>query len=166
MLFRSPQLLRGHVERRRERLNVITARLGTALKTYRETNHAKIERQRERVTAFGGRSARAMQHFIASRAARAERAGQLLAAFSYRGVLGRGFVLVRDMTGKPVRVAAAVKGGMRLDIEFIDGRVGAVADGESGAREPAARPGIRRGGGSGGGQGGAPGGSQGSLFGS
>ena len=166
----TPQLLGGHVERRRERLNVLTARLGTALKTYRDANRARIERQRERVTTFGGRSARAMQHFIATRAARAERAGKLLEALSYRGVLGRGFALVRDMTGKPVRVAAAVKGGMRLDIEFTDGRVGAIADGEGGAREPAAKPGARRGGsGQGGGPGGGSGGQrggQGSLFGS
>jgi exodeoxyribonuclease VII large subunit len=157
----APQLLRGQVERRRERLNVITARLGTALKTYRETNRARIERQRERVTTFGGRSTLAIQHFITTRAARAERAARLLEAFSYRGVLGRGFALVRDTTGKPVRMAAGVKGGMRLDIEFTDGRVGAVADGESGVREPATKPGTRRGSGSGGQRGG-----QGSLFGS
>ena len=58
------------------------------------------------------------------------RAGQLLAAFSYRGVLGRGFALVRDGEGRTLRAAAAVAAGMRLDIEFADGRVGAVADGE------------------------------------
>ena len=52
-------------------------------------------------------------------------AGQLLAAFSYRGVLARGFALVRDGDGHPLRSAAAVAGGMRLDIEFADGRVGA-----------------------------------------
>ena len=80
-------------------------------------------------------------------------------AFSYRGVLGRGFALVRDMTGKPVRVAAAVKAGMRLNIEFTDGRVGAVADGDGPHGSAATKPTMRRGGGS-------QGGGQGSLFGS
>jgi exodeoxyribonuclease VII large subunit len=51
----------------------------------------------------------------------------MLAAFSYRGVLQRGFALVRDGDGRPLRAAAAVNTGMRLDIEFADGRVGAVA---------------------------------------
>ena len=56
-------------------------------------------------------------------------AGQLLAAFSYRGVLARGFALVRDGEGRPLRSAAAVTARMRLEIEFSDGRVGATADG-------------------------------------
>jgi exodeoxyribonuclease VII large subunit len=60
-------------------------------------------------------------------AARYERAGQLLTAFSYRGVLQRGFALVRDGDGRPLRAAASVSTGMRLDIEFADGRVGATA---------------------------------------
>ena len=51
----------------------------------------------------------------------------MLTAFSYRGVLARGFALVRDGAGHPLRAAAAVSSGMRLDIEFSDGRVGAVA---------------------------------------
>ena len=51
----------------------------------------------------------------------------MLTAFSYRGVLARGFALVRDGGGHPLRAAAAVSAGMRLDIEFSDGRVGAVA---------------------------------------
>jgi exodeoxyribonuclease VII large subunit len=61
------------------------------------------------------------------RADRFERASQLLLAFSYRGVLERGFALVRDAAGRPVRAAKSVSTGMRLDIEFSDGRVGAVA---------------------------------------
>ena len=59
--------------------------------------------------------------------ARIERGAQLLAAFSYRGVLARGFALVRDGAGQPLRTAAVVTAGMPIDIEFSDGRVGAVA---------------------------------------
>ena len=84
--------------------------------------------QRERVGGFRrARRARRRRHPRSARHARFERAGQLLTAFSYRGVLARGFALVRDA----VRAAAArrrgVSSGMRLDIEFADGRVGAVA---------------------------------------
>ena len=59
-------------------------------------------------------------------------------AFSYRGVLARGFALVRDGEGHPLRAAAAVAGGTRLEIEFSDGRVGATADGEGSLPKPTA----------------------------
>jgi exodeoxyribonuclease VII large subunit len=49
---------------------------------------------------------------------------------------------VRDDGGKPVRSAEAVAPGMRLDIEFGDGHVGAVA--ESGTAKPAPPPRRRR----------------------
>ena len=150
------------MERRRVRLDAITHRLGTALKAYRETHLNRIVRQRDRVGAFGERAERAIRNLIANRAARSERAGQLLTAFSYRGVLSRGFALVRDAHGHPLRLAAAVQPGMTLDIEFADGRVGATADGAGKASPPApaeapspaapAKPRTRSGGGSGPGQ--------------
>lgn len=152
------RLVHGYIERRRERLNGVTLRFGSALKAYRDANRANIERQRERVVIFGGRGARAIRILINSRTSRMEHADKLLAAFSYRGVLNRGFALVRDMTGRPVRIAAAVKSGMRLDIEFTDGRVGAIAEGD-GAKSRLRRPGGR-------GEGGEGPGGQGSLFGS
>ncbi len=127
----SPQLLRNNVERRRERLAAAQQRLGTALKTYKETQNTRIARARERMTTLSERATRAMNNLLDSRDARAERAGQLLTAFSYRGVLSRGFALVRDSTGQPVRVASAVQPGMALDVEFTDGRVGATAEGVS-----------------------------------
>jgi exodeoxyribonuclease VII large subunit len=145
----SPPLLRIAVERRRERLAGVTRRLETALKSYRDAHLNRILRQRERIAGFAERAERAMKHLIAAHRAHTDRAAQLLTAFSYRGVLGRGFALVRDMTGRPVRAATAVKAGMRLDIEFGDGHVSAIAE------DPrVARPGMRRSSGSGeGGQG-------------
>jgi exodeoxyribonuclease VII large subunit len=152
-----PQLLRGNVERRRLRLDACTQRLGSALKTYRLTHLTRIARAGDRVNTLAERSERALWTLLDNRAARLERAGQLLAAFSYRGVLSRGFTLVRDNAGQPLRTASAVQPGASLDIEFSDGRVGATAQGVSKRIEspPFARP--RRGGG------GDPG--QGSLFG-
>ena len=92
------------------------------------------------------RAERAVWTLLDNRAARLERAGQLLAAFSYRGVLSRGFALVRDGAGQPLRTAAAVQPGMTLDIEFSDGRVGATAQGVSKRIEspPFARPRPRK----------------------
>jgi exodeoxyribonuclease VII large subunit len=155
--------LRGTVERRRLRLDACTQRLSSALKTYRLTHLTRIARARDRVTTFAERAERAAWTLLDNRAARLERAGQLLTAFSYRGVLSRGFALVRDGTGQPLRTAAAVQPGVPLDIEFADGRVGARAEGVSKRIESAPfarpRPRARRGSGGGGSEG------QGSLFG-
>jgi exodeoxyribonuclease VII large subunit len=123
----SPQLLRGSVERRRLRLDACTQRLGSALKTYRETQRNRISRGRDRVVTLGERGTRAMLALLATREARLERSHQLLRAFSYQSVLERGFALVRDDGGRPLRAAAAVQPGMKLDIEFADGCVGATA---------------------------------------
>jgi exodeoxyribonuclease VII large subunit len=79
---------------------------------------------------------------IATRDARLERSYQLLRAFSYQSVLERGFALVRDGKGHPLRSAAAVQPGMPLDIEFTDGCVGATAQSVRNAGEAAPAPSI------------------------
>jgi exodeoxyribonuclease VII large subunit len=132
----APQLLRTNVERRRERYESLNRRLNSGLSANAQAHRVRIERARERVVAFGERSHRAARALLVQRGARLERAGQLLTAFSYREVLKRGFALVRDGEGHPLRSAAGVTSGMRLDIEFADGRVGAVADGEGVAPAP------------------------------
>ena len=136
----SPQLLGVQVERRRLRLDAATHRLSTALKTYRDTQLTRISRGRDRVTTTAERSRRAVLALIAAREARLDRSYQLLRAFSYQSVLERGFALVRDKTGHPLRAAASVKPGMPLDIEFSDGCVGATAEGVRTAPAPIEPP--------------------------
>ena len=123
----SPRLLHIAVERRRERYGGIAQRLRASLAANIEAYRTRIARERERIVAFAHRAERAIEVVLDRRFAQVDRAGQLLAAFSYRGVLERGFALVRGVAGEPLRAAAAVTTGMRLDIEFADGRVGAVA---------------------------------------
>ena len=148
--------------RRRERLATATVRLSAGLRANAEAHRNRIGRQRERVATLSGRAQRAANLLLRQRAASLERCGQMLNALSHRGVLARGFALVRDLGGRPLRQAAAVSAGMGLDIEFSDGHVRAAAEGSSagGAEKPAPaapiRPRSRRGGGDSG---------QGSLFG-
>jgi exodeoxyribonuclease VII large subunit len=123
----SPQLLRGTVERRRERYGGIAQRLRASIAANIAAHRTQHARQRERLATFMERAERAIGVRLDRQFAQLERAGQLLAAFSYRGVLARGFALVRDAAGEPLRAVAAVSTGMRLEIEFSDGRVGAVA---------------------------------------
>jgi len=123
----APQLLRINVERRRERYGGLAHRLRASLSANITAARTRIARHGERVAAFAGRAERAVDVILDRCAARLDRAGQLLAAFSYRGVLARGFALVRDAGDRPLRAAAAVSTGMRLDIEFSDGHVAAIA---------------------------------------
>jgi exodeoxyribonuclease VII large subunit len=139
----APQLLRMNVERRRERFSGMAQRLRVSLAANIAATGTRIARQRERVGAFAERAERAIGVILDQRAMRFERAGQLLTAFSYRGVLERGFALVRDAAGLPLRAAASVSSGMRLDIEFSDGRVGAVAGDARVTPQPEPLPPLR-----------------------
>jgi exodeoxyribonuclease VII large subunit len=150
---RLPRALRANAQIHHTHLTRVAARLSPRLLSHR------IDRCWEQTAAFGDRVRRSFRIFRDRRVQRVRSAGQLLAAYSYRGVLARGFALVRDADGRPLRSAAAVGGGMRLDIEFADGRVAATAD--SGSTSQSAGKTRRRMRASGGGSGG-----QGSLFGS
>jgi exodeoxyribonuclease VII large subunit len=148
----NPHLLRSNVERRRERFAGIAQRLRSGVAANIEAYRTRLARERERTGVLAGRAQRAVRNLIATRRARSERGGQLLAAFSYRGVLARGFALVRDAAGHPLRAAAAVSAGMAIEIEFSDGRIGAHADGAAAPEKSVAdppKPRTRRDGGSG-----------------
>src|ERR1700722_6029509 len=124
------QCMRVEGERRRDRFAALAARLSAGLRANAEAQQVGSARGRERVDALVVRAARASAILIDRQYARLERASQLLAALSYQGVLARGFALVRaGESGQPVRSAAAVNAGMRLDIEFADGRGGATSEG-------------------------------------
>jgi exodeoxyribonuclease VII large subunit len=149
---RLPRALRANAQLHHTHLSRIAARLSPQLL------RTRLVRCREIVNAFGQRSERAMRVSLARRRDRLMSCGQLLTAYSYREVLKRGFALVRDASGQPLHAAAGVTPGMRLDIEFADGRVAATADGATASSTPA-RP-RNKGGSAGGGASG-----QGSLFG-
>jgi exodeoxyribonuclease VII large subunit len=124
----SDRLLRANIERRHDRYGSLSARLRAGVAANLAVHRTRIGQERERVFAFSERARRAVRHCIGVRASRAERGGELLAAFSYRGVLVRGFALVRDADSRPLHSAAAVSVGMPLEIEFSDGRIAARAE--------------------------------------
>jgi exodeoxyribonuclease VII large subunit len=70
-----------------------------------------------------------------------DQTGRLLESFSYKNVLGRGFALVRDGEGKPVRGSAGLAGGAPLELEFAgDDRLGVIVAGEGAAPKPEKAP--------------------------
>ena len=105
----SPHLLRNNVERRRERYAGVAQRLRASAAANLEAYRTRIARQREQVGSLAKRAGLAMDNYLEARWARCERDAQLLAAFSYRSVLARGFTLVRDKAGRPMRTAAGAR---------------------------------------------------------
>lgn len=66
---------------------------------------------------------------------------KLLVSYSYKGVLERGFALVRDAAGEPVQRAAGLSAGDAVEIEFFDEKRGAIIDGDGKSDEkPSPKP--------------------------
>ena len=98
----------------------------------------RIARCRERLTALSDRSRRAVTLSRERKAEHVAALHALLGSLGYKAVLARGYAVVRDGEGRPVRSAAAVNPGQALAIEFGDGIVKASADGT--AKADAAKP--------------------------
>ncbi len=85
----------------------------------------RIGRCAERLEVLRGRLRRSTLADLDGKRSQLDGCGKLLGSLSYRGVLKRGFALLRDAAGRSIRSAGAVRLGQRLEIELADGRVGA-----------------------------------------
>lgn len=128
---------------RRQRLDLASSRLGEALGRATRLHATRFARltgrltpatlmrglsvARERLARLGERQDRAITVMADRRRQRLSSAEKLLGTLSYQSVLSRGFALVRDAEGRPVRRRSDVVEGAALDIEFQDGRLPAVA---------------------------------------
>lgn len=74
-------------------------------------------------------SATPVQGLLRERRARLEGLAARLDSVSFEAVLARGFALVQDAAGATLTSAAAVAPGSHLTLTFVDGSVGATADG-------------------------------------
>ena len=126
----------------RQKLDALGERLPRAL-------HANAHRHRVALTRAAGRLTPAsLKSRIEHLRSRVGSLAQLVSAYSYHKVLDRGFALVRDAAGSPVRAAAALGAGEHIEIEFADGRIGALTEGKTADRKSKTEP--KSGGGSGG----------------
>ncbi|MDQ0302066.1 exodeoxyribonuclease VII large subunit [Ancylobacter polymorphus] len=158
----TPQLLAVALARRRERAGDLAARLprgltaNTArhrLRLTRDESRLRLiaqalrdrrERGRDRLDTLFTRLQRCRRQQAAERAGRLDAVAKLLTALSYKGVLARGYALVRDASGAPVHAAAGIGAGDALEIEFRDGRVAVTATGAGPEAPPSpARPGRK-----------------------
>jgi exodeoxyribonuclease VII large subunit len=136
---------RALAHRRRDRFAGLAIRLKASKLANAQAQRSRIARERERAQRLAERARRALATALQRHDARVGHAGKLLTALSYRGVLARGFALVRDARGAAVRAAAAVAPGASLTLEFADGRVAATAQGgraADAARESQPKPAV------------------------
>ncbi len=114
---------------RRVRLERMSSRLSPdALRT-------RVKTATARVADIDQRRQRALENRIAARRHVLDGHSKMLQSLSYRGVLARGFAVVRGVDGQMLRRAQEFTPGRPLDIEVADGRAAARALGPS---EPAA----------------------------
>lgn len=126
----------------RRRLSAHVARLGGA------SAHLRVKPVTDALGAAAqalGRTAerldQAQRRALGERAERLHALGKLLESYSYRGVLARGFAVLRDAEGRPITRAAGTREGAAVAIEFADGEVPAVIGART-AQAPA-RPSAR-----------------------
>jgi exodeoxyribonuclease VII large subunit len=107
---------------------------------------AERRRARERANVASvveGRLRRAFRDSVLRRRAGLTALAQVLGAVGYRNVLARGFALVRDETGAPLRRAAEIGFPQKLRIEFADGEIAATTQAPRDAKRPPGRTGRR-----------------------
>ena len=118
-------------------------RAATALA--RHSPWAELRARRARFDAFSGRLMPAWSVVERQRRARLETLEQMLRSLSYKGVLARGFALVRTLDGAPVRSVSGAPPGARLELQFVDGAVRAtVPDGDATPATAKDPPSVRR----------------------
>jgi exodeoxyribonuclease VII large subunit len=131
---------RSLLRHRRDRHAGLAIRLKASKLSNAQAQRQAIARNHERTLRLAERARRALATAMQRHQARVVHSGQLLAALSYRGVLARGFALVRDEQGLAVHAAGAIGPGAHLSIEFADGRVAARADADRPAVPQPAKP--------------------------
>jgi exodeoxyribonuclease VII large subunit len=120
----SPFVLERALGQRRERLSVLSGRLGQA-------NSATLRRMRRDFGQLARRhDVECIGRIVTRQRQRWEQAARLLRSYSYESVLDRGFALVLDPRGKPLRAANQVATGDLLSIRLAEGDLAAfVSDG-------------------------------------
>jgi exodeoxyribonuclease VII large subunit len=127
---------RADLAARRAKLDSVAARLGNALLGRLSRAKDDNKRQREKATEAGERLAKVMRQNLLRKTERLTSASKLLKSFSHEGVLERGFALVLDPAGRPVKSVHQVSGGTEISVQVSDGRFGAVVTGDPSSAKP------------------------------
>lgn len=120
---RLPRALTANIEKHRRSLAENAAGLRKSLLL------GLIERHRFALDQTGSRLMPALNRMLTEWRSKIAVTTRLLDSLSYQSILERGFALVRDAKDRAVTSAGAVRSGDRLSLQFVDGRMGVVAEG-------------------------------------
>jgi len=81
-----------------------------------------LAQRRQFLLALENRLKPAIDHSLHRHQERLRALGQMLGALSHKSVLGRGFALVQDVSGKLIPRASKLQDGQMVQLEFADGR--------------------------------------------
>jgi exodeoxyribonuclease VII large subunit len=140
-LSRSAAALAGHSPRailasRREELNGLGRALNSHFVNRLRQEKRELQRRHERVAELTERLTLNISKQVQRRSDRLENVGKLLKGYSYEGVLHRGFALVLNDKGQPVRSVVAAPPGAALTVQVADGRFGAIVGGKPQSARP------------------------------
>ena len=128
------------LRRRQDALAQLGRRLVLARDAGLERARVNEARRRDKLAAVTARLAQAARRDGERRRARLDTLAGLLGSLSYLAVLERGFVLVRDGEGRPLRRAGEAGEAARLALQFADGTIEAIpATGDRPARKAPSR---------------------------
>jgi exodeoxyribonuclease VII large subunit len=119
------------------------ARLTSLSQRLSGRTQSSLDLTRERVGTLESRMLRAQKSCDERRRDKLLGLAQLLGTLGYRSVLTRGFALVRDVNGRPLRRVAELDPGDRMSLQFADGYMPAVAGEAPGRLRPAPRRAAR-----------------------
>lgn len=130
----------------RQRLDAASGRLLQGLKTNLQTHRNQyerlsgrhqvaplrqhIERQQDVLARLCIQSARAARRLVDDKRNHLSAQAKLLASLSYKSVLGRGYVVVRDAHGTVISSAGKATPGKQVRLEFADGEASATINGK------------------------------------
>lgn len=137
---RPEQALKRLLAQKQNTLRQGSERLMAARGTLLRAETERIVRQGDLVRRAAERLPAAMAQVLARKGERLEALLQLFGSLNYKAVLARGYALVRDGAGNPVRLAGALSPGQSLALEFSDGTIGATVDGLVPGQGSVARP--------------------------
>ncbi|WP_230533181.1 exodeoxyribonuclease VII large subunit [Microvirga roseola] len=123
---------------RSENLKQISRRLVVSREALLRAERTRLAQAGETLNGLAERLAPALQGQIARKAERLDSLSKLFGSLNYKSVLERGYALVRDPDGLPVRSADAVLDGQALVLEFADGKADATG-GRIGSRPKLAK---------------------------
>ncbi|MBY0447123.1 MAG: hypothetical protein K2P95_00410, partial [Hyphomonadaceae bacterium] len=114
-----PQALQMDLERRGKLLEDLAARLNRLAVQHLQLRSRRTADLAGRFDPLGARA-------LANGATRLGQTARMLESLSHRGVLARGYALVRGTDGAVVRRAGDLVAGQGLELELMDGAVGVV----------------------------------------